>query len=177
MRVLLAKIWKALHLPKNIQLSIMRILQDQFLIGVTGIIFDKDKNVLLFNHTYRQRAWSLPGGYIKRKEHPGEGLEREIKEESGFVVSADKEFKLRTDRETARLDICYIGIFIGGNFKPSEEVKDYGFFPFDKLPLLSQDQLLLIKEAYDYIRKNKEIIKQKETVKSKGLFSFLRKLF
>src|SRR6186713_2786493 len=97
----------------------MRVLQDQFLIGVTGIFFNEKKEVLVFKHSYRQTSWSLPGGYLKAKEHPKEGLEREVKEESGLIVSADEKLKTRTDRETARIDICYVGKFIGGEFTPS----------------------------------------------------------
>ena len=89
MKILLAKLWKLLHLSKSTQLFAMRILQDQFLVGVTGIIFNDQNEVLLFKHTYRSHAWSLPGGYLKSGEHPTEGLEREIKEESNLVISAD----------------------------------------------------------------------------------------
>lgn len=126
----------------------MRRLNDQFLIGVTGIIFDDDGRVLLFRHTYRDTdSWSLPGGYIKAKEHPKEALEREIKEESGLIVSADERLKLRTDRESPRIDITYVGKFIGGDFKASDEVKEAQFFSFSKLPLLRTDQLYFIERA------------------------------
>ena len=84
---------------------------------------------------------------MKSGEHPQEALEREIKEESGFVVSADDSLKTRTDRSTPRLDICYTGVFIGGEFTPSPEVKEYGFFTLDNLPLLRRNQLFLIDEA------------------------------
>ena len=77
---LLLKIWKLLKLPSGIQLFIMRMFNDQFLIGVTGIFFDDSGRILLFRHTYRNTdRWSLPGGYIKGKEHPKEGIEREVK--------------------------------------------------------------------------------------------------
>ncbi len=125
----------------------MRFFQDQFLIGVTGIVFNENDEVLLFKHTYRQHAWSLPGGYLKAKEHPREGLEREIKEESNLTVSMDEQLKTRTDRESARIDICYYGTFIGGEFEPSEEVSAYGFFAVDNLPLLRTNQLFLIDQA------------------------------
>ena len=125
----------------------MRFLQDQFLIGVTGIILNDQKEILLFTHTYRSHSWSLPGGYLKAGEHPREGLEREIKEESGLVVSVDENLKIRTDRDTARLDICYTGILIGGNFTATKEVSEYGFFAMDKLPLLRQNQVFLIDEV------------------------------
>lgn len=144
----LIKIWKFLRLPTNVQLFIMRQVNDKFLIGVTGVIFNDKKEVLLFKHTYRDNNhWSLPGGYVKAKEHPKEGLEREIKEESGFVVLADKRLKLRTDRNSPRIDITYTGTFVGGEFTPSKEVKTAKFFAFDDLPELPEDQLYFIDKA------------------------------
>jgi len=136
-----------LHLPKRVQLFAMGFVQDQFLVGVTGIIFNDKKEILLFKHTYRAHAWSLPGGYLKAGEHPMEGLEREIKEESGLVVSIDQSLKTRTDRDSARLDMCYTGVLIGGDFLPTHEVSEYGFFSMDTFPLLRKNQVFLINEA------------------------------
>jgi len=144
---ILAKIWKLLSLPKGMQLFLMRFFQNQFLVGATGIIFNKKGEILLFKHTYRQHSWSLPGGYLKAGEHPTEALEREIEEESGLVVSVDDQLKTRTDRDGARLDMCYIGIFIGGEFTPSHEVSECGFFLVENMPLLRSNQLFLIEEA------------------------------
>lgn len=153
MKSLLIKIWKLLSLPKGVQLFFVRIFESQFLVGVTGIIFNDKGEILLFKHTYRQHAWSLPGGYVKGGEHPKEALEREIKEESNLVVSADTQLKTRTDREAARLDMCYVGKFIGGEFTPSKEVSEYGFFTPDTMPLLRKNQVLLV----DEVLKNREI--------------------
>ena len=147
MKSLLAKLWKALHLPRGLQLFIMRFFQDQFLVGVTGIIFNDKNEILLFKHIYRPQAWSLPGGYLKAGEHPREALEREIKEESNLVVSVDESLKTRTDRETPLLDMCYVGVFIGGDFTPTHEVSEYGFFSQDTMPLLRSNQVFLIDEA------------------------------
>lgn len=149
MTTLLARIWKALNLPKHIQLNFIRVLEDQFLVGVTGIIFNEKNEILLFKHTYRQQPWSLPGGYIKAREHPKEGLEREIEEESGLTVSADTRLRIRTDRDTARLDIVYAGTFIGGKFHPSAEVSEAKFFAFDELPLLRKADILIIRKVLD----------------------------
>jgi 8-oxo-dGTP diphosphatase len=144
---LAGSLWKKLNFSKSTQLKIMGLLQDKFLVGVTGIIFNEKNEVLLFKHTYRANAWSLPGGYLKGKEHPKEGLEREIKEESDLTVSVDRRIKIRTDREAARLDITYSGIFIGGEFKPSKEVVEAKFFTFDRLPEISKNQLYFIDKA------------------------------
>ncbi|CAN5205301.1 hypothetical protein BH11PAT1_BH11PAT1_4790 [soil metagenome] len=166
MKTLLAKIWRYLSLPKSVQLFVMRIFQDQFLIGVTGIIFNEKHEVLLFKHTYRQTKWSLPGGYIKAKEHPFEGLEREIHEESGLVVSVDEQIKLRTDRASSRLDITVIGKYMGGEFTPSHEVSAYGFFSFDQLPLIAKSQVVLIDQA---------LHKRKILTQPKTIFSTFKK--
>src|SRR3972149_2901793 len=147
MKSFLGKVWKLLNLPKGVQLFFMRLFQNQFLVGVTGVIFNEKNEVLLFKHTYRKQSWSLPGGYLKAGEHPAEALEREIKEESGLVVSADDMLKTRTDRDGSRLDMCFVGVFIGGEFKPSQEVSEYGFFAQDQMPLLRSNQVFLINEA------------------------------
>jgi 8-oxo-dGTP diphosphatase len=165
MSSLMTTIWRVLSLPKKLQLSIMRISQDQFLIGVTGIIFNDKDEVLLCKHSYRKTEWSLPGGYMKAKEHPSETVEREIKEETGLTVSADYEMRVRTDRETARLDMCFIGTYIGGEFTPSEEVTQIGFFSFDTLPLISRSQLLFIKQALE----EKHLLEQKKLLKNQKI--------
>jgi 8-oxo-dGTP pyrophosphatase MutT (NUDIX family) len=148
MYALLLKIWKRLPFTTNLKVKIMGIINDQFLIGVTGIFFDNKNRVLLVKHSYRgDGSWSLPGGYIKKGEHPKEGLEREVEEETGYVVSADTRLKIRTDRNNARLDITYSGEFMGGNYKQSVEISDADFFRFERLPILPQDQLVFIDKA------------------------------
>ena len=148
------KIWNLLKIPTKLQLFVMRRLNDQFLVGATGIFLDKKNRVLLFKHTYRDNGkWSLPGGYIKGKEHPKEGLEREIKEESGLVVSADTRLNIRTDRNSARLDIVYSGIYIGGVFKPSKEVSEAKLFSFENIPQIPRDQLIFIEKAIGKTKK------------------------
>ena len=147
MMPILLKIWKLLQLPKSWQLWFMRRLEDQFLVGVTGIIFNEKNEILCFQNTYRAIQWGLPGGYIRSKEHPKEALEREIMEESGMTVSADARHKIRTDRQTARLDIVYVGTYIGGEFRASHEIIDAKFYPFEALPKMRKNDLLLIEQA------------------------------
>src|SRR3989344_3745087 len=167
MKSLLAKTWQALPLTKHLQLALMRLTQDEFLIGVTGVILNENSEILIVNHSYRDgEYWSLPGGYIKGKEHPKEGLAREIEEETGFIVRIGKQLRIRTDRETARLDISFVGSYIGGEFRPSHEVSEARFFSFENLPVLSQNQLLLINEVWQR-RPNMETGRPEETVIAK----------
>ena len=123
-------------------------------------------------HTYRQNQWSLPGGYIKTKKHPIEGLVREIKEETGFIVRIEKIIHTKTDRETARLDMACIGTYIGGEFRASREISQVSFFSFENLPLLSQNQLLLVKEV---LQDNPKIISDKsESIKQFSVWEKIR---
>lgn len=148
MNALLLYLWRIFSFPKRLKLALVRMREDEFLIGLTGLILNDKREVLLVNHTYRDGdKWSLPGGYIKGKEHPREGLAREIEEETGLIIAVDRELKIRTDRETARLDITLLGHFVGGEFVKSDEVSDARFFPITDLPLLRQDQLVLINKT------------------------------
>ena len=142
------KCWRKLALTKFLQLKILRIVNDEFLIGVTGVIFNDKHEVLLVKHTYRRVPWSLPGGFLKGHEHPKKGLEREIFEETNFSVIIEKIIKTKHDQDTAKLDMCYIGTYQEGEFKKSHEVVDYGFFSRDKLPPLIDDQYGQIDLAY-----------------------------
>lgn len=147
MNTIFYRLWRILNLSRDAQLSIIRLFQDKFLIGVTGIVFNEKNEILLFKHTYRSNPWGLPGGYLNAKEHPITALEREIEEESGLVVSIENRLSIKIDKETACLDIGYLGTFIGGQFRPSDEVSEYGLFTMQNLPLLSRNQLILIDHA------------------------------
>lgn len=96
---------------------------------------------------------------MKGKETPREGLAREIEEETGLIVFVEKEIRTRTDRETARLDISLVGRYVSGEFIPSNEVKQAGFYAFDELPRISQNQLLLIRSVLDTRKKDAKVQK------------------
>lgn len=159
---LLLKLWKHVPFGKKIRSFILRQANDQFLIGVTGVIFDKHNHVLLLKHTYRKTPWSLPGGYLQTKEHPREGIAREIKEETGFTVSIIKFIKSGTNRHGS-IDLCYVGKYKSGTFKKSDEVSHYKFVPVSKLPKLIDDQYdqiteaLKTKKTHDFNKRVKDI--------------------
>ncbi|QQS38831.1 NUDIX hydrolase [Candidatus Woesebacteria bacterium] len=128
----------------------MRIFHDEFLVATAGIFFDNKNRVLLFKHEFRNGdKWGIPSGYINSKEHPKDALECEVTEESGLVVSVDRKFKIRTDRDSARLEILYTGEFIGGEFKESNEVAKAKLFKTDQLPKISDDIKHFIYQAYE----------------------------
>jgi ADP-ribose pyrophosphatase YjhB (NUDIX family) len=158
----------------------MRLFQSKFLIGVTGVIFNEKDEVLLFKHTYRQTPWGLPSGFLKSHEHPSEGLAREIEEESGLIVSVDDRINIQLDKNYSYVDVCYVGTFIGGEFRSSNEVSDYGLFSESELPLLPKNQHLLIthtKEKRIMNRKSFAISLEKQYTRPKSFLESFRKVW
>lgn len=147
---MLLKLWRFLNLSGRTQIFIMKLFQDKFLVGVTGLIFDEKDRILLFKHTYRQNPWGLPGGFVQAHEHPAAAVEREIEEESGLVISIDERLEIRFNEASSKLDICYLGTFIGGEFRKSDEVSDFGLFALNDLPLIPKNQTILIAQALKY---------------------------
>lgn len=168
----LLKLWRQLALAKSAQLKVLRFVNDEFLVGVTGVIFNADHEVLIVKHSYRRVPWSLPGGFLKGGEHPKKGLEREIYEETRFKVHIEKVIKTQHDEDTAKLDLCYIGTYKKGKFKKSHEVIDYGFFARSKLPPLIDDQYKQIDLAYTRYQKLHTLPFKK---RFSGLISLLKK--
>jgi 8-oxo-dGTP diphosphatase len=149
----LLKIWRYLALTTGVQVKVLRMLNDKFLIGVTGVIFNENHEVLLVKHSYRRVRWSLPGGYLQSSEHPKKGLQREIYEETNLKVFIEKIVKTSHDENSARLDLCYVGSFKSGTFKKSHEVTDFGFYSRNKLPKLITDQYEQIDLAYEQYKR------------------------
>jgi ADP-ribose pyrophosphatase YjhB (NUDIX family) len=115
---------------------------------VAGIIFNDRGEVLLFKHSYRKEyPWGLPGGWLKKGEQPGDGLTREIQEETGLRVRIEKTFLVEADPSFPRLDIILIGIVEEGTFRASQEVTAAQFFPLADLPEILPGQERLIQRA------------------------------
>ncbi len=106
-------------------------------------VFDGHR-VLLVRETSDSR-WSLPGGWADEHDSPKQGTEREVLEESGYVVDAVKLVAIK-DRHLhpytpARLERIYKLLFLcevrGGTPQASIETSEVGWFPVDDLPELS----------------------------------------
>ncbi len=63
------------------------LIAARFTVGVTGVVFNKQGEVLLLEHVFRGRhPWGLPGGWVERRERPQDALRRELLEEVGLAV-------------------------------------------------------------------------------------------
>lgn len=93
-----------------------------FLLGVVGVIRNDEGEVLIFSHTYRKAPWGLPGGWLKGGETPLEGLEREVLEESGLRIKAERIALVGVTRDRPKFEFVVLASVVGGTFCPSGEV-------------------------------------------------------
>lgn len=95
-------------------------------------------------------AWTLPGGWADEPDSPRAAAEREVLEESGYLVRVTRLVALRDRRlhpyRPQHLGGVYKLLFladlIGGEPRVSNETTDVGFFPLDALPPLSLSRTL-----------------------------------
>ncbi|MDB5085245.1 MAG: hypothetical protein JWN30_2131 [Bacilli bacterium] len=143
-RSLAVQLWRKMPMSKRFKNTVFWFSNHRFLVAVMGVILDVDGKVLLLHHTYRDhKPWGMPSGMMEL-EQPAEGLIREVFEETGFQISVERILHVSLN-ERRIVDIFLLGRITGGEFRPSPEVSDYGFFNIHELPVgLTDHQRLLI---------------------------------
>lgn len=108
-------------------------------IDVRGVVF-RGNNILLVKEL-SDGGWTLPGGWADVNDSPSEAVEREVREESGFKVKADKMLAFYDrDRQghTPYIFHIYKVFFhcqlLGGHAADSVETAGAAFFAKDQLP-------------------------------------------
>ncbi len=141
-------LWGRLPIPGWLRWVILWLFNAKFLVGVAAIVLNERREILMCHHTYRgDYPWDIPGGWLKMKEDPGRAIEREICEETGLVVSADRPVWSKREKGTPALHLIFTARLVGGVFRPSAEVDEIRFFPLANLPELIPGEVEVIREA------------------------------
>jgi ADP-ribose pyrophosphatase YjhB (NUDIX family) len=112
-------------------------------VDVRGAVF-RDERILLVQEAV-DGGWTLPGGWADVNQSPREGVEREIREESGFEARAIKlaavyDYRRQGNRNplpNSIYKIFFVCELMGGEARPSFETSAVDFFLPDQLPPLS----------------------------------------
>ena len=129
----LAWVWTRL-MHDRLRTGVMWWLNAKFAVGVTAIVRNETGDVLLVERAARGRhPWSLPGGWIRRREQLEEAVAREVREETGFDVEVLGPVSACTF-PSPRLDVAYLCRVRGGTARAWAGTLRWRWSPPDALP-------------------------------------------
>jgi ADP-ribose pyrophosphatase YjhB (NUDIX family) len=129
---ILLKIWRVL--PLWLQIVSSRLIRPLFQVFAAAVILDEERNILLVKSTYQRfHPWGLPGGSLEYGENPEDAVIREVQEETGLRICAEKLLLVKSWRPD-RVGMYYLCRITGGTFYPSDEVSEFAYFSLDNLP-------------------------------------------
>lgn len=121
-------------------------------------VFENDKILLVRENNGK---WSLPGGWVDVNVSVKENAVKEVKEESGLDVAADRIIAVQ-DRNKHNLPVYAYGVckifvlcsVIGGQFEKNIETTGFCYFDKNELPELAtekntEEQIDMCFKAYD----------------------------
>jgi 8-oxo-dGTP diphosphatase len=150
LKILLLKIWRLL--PSWLQAVASRIVRPLFQVFAAAVVFDPEGRILLVKLTYqRLHPWGLPGGSLDYSETPETAVLREVREETGWRIVID-DFLFVKSWAPDRIGLYYLCHIEAGEFQPSDEVSEFGYFPPDELPDVRPLDVVLIKQIYEKVR-------------------------
>lgn len=144
----LLRVWRSL--PWRVQEVFSRFIRPLFQVFAAAVIFDRG-NILLVKTTYnRFHPWGLPGGSLNYGESPEDAVVREVWEEMSLKVEIKKLLFVKTWRPD-RVGLYYLCAIREGEFKPSDEVSEYGYFSHNRLPDVRPLDVGMIQQIMDKV--------------------------
>ena len=107
------------------------------LMGAAAVICDAAGRVLLVKQTYGDCNWALPGGYTEPHESIVETAVREVREETGLRVAADRLNGIYYGQQRDFHHFVFLCRTVGAAAEPrpcSSEVAACTYWPTDALP-------------------------------------------
>ena len=118
---------------------------------VDGLIVKNDKILLVKrkNEPFKGN-WALPGGFVEYGEKVEDAVIREIIEETGFKTKIKKLIGVYSDPKRDprghTITVAYLLEITDGKLEFGDDASDAKFFNLKKLPKLSFDHNLIIKD-------------------------------
>jgi ADP-ribose pyrophosphatase YjhB (NUDIX family) len=128
-------------------------------VDVRGAVFRENKLLLVRERT--DNGWTFPGGWADVGELPSQAVEREVWEESGFMVKAEKVIGIYDANRFGQLElfhaykIVFLCDLISGAAQSSNETSEVAFFTEAEIPqALSGERTSLrhIRDAFNSIK-------------------------
>jgi ADP-ribose pyrophosphatase YjhB (NUDIX family) len=129
--------WRVL--PRRWQRLAVRIAAPKATTGACAIILDGQGRVLLAHHTYRGRAWGLPGGFVSTREQPAAGLARELHEELGVQAQVGQVLSAQTNKAAHQLTLYYRATLLGTPHEDGIEIDGFRYATPEEVSTLLGD--------------------------------------
>ena len=128
-------------------------------VDTRAAVFMDDKILLVHENN---GTWSLPGGWCDVDQSIASNTEKEVKEEAGFTVKAEKLIAVQDWRKHNVTNYAYgvVKAFVmcryeSGNFEKNIETTESAFFGKDEIPdhlaveKCTREQIIMCFEAYE----------------------------
>jgi ADP-ribose pyrophosphatase YjhB (NUDIX family) len=116
-------------------------------VDVRGAVFQDDR--LLLVREREDGGWTLPGGWAEVGQSAAQSVEREVREESGYIVKAvkllacwDRNKHPHPPIPFHAYKLVFLCELVSGSPAASSETSDVGFFAQDQIPELSLTRTL-----------------------------------
>ena len=108
-------------------------------VGVGAVVRDETGRVLLVRRGVppARGLWALPAGYVDADEDPREAAAREVREETGLVVTCGEVVDVYPGGGGASFFLAFDAVLTGGTLAADDDVLDARFFALDDLPQLA----------------------------------------
>jgi 8-oxo-dGTP diphosphatase len=115
-------------LPAPVRRSLVRAGTPGFTVGAVCAIVH-DGALLVLRQPHRE-GWSLPGGLLDRGEGPAEGVQRELREETGLEVEVGVPLTVQVNAAVRRVDVVYrVDVDERPTVRPGGEAVDADWLP------------------------------------------------
>lgn len=142
----LLQLWRML--PMWVHVLAMRLYRARFRVSVAALVFDPQRRVLLFRHTYRKFEWGIPAGGLEYNEQPDAAILREFFEETGLRIEIMRLLYAESTRDDPRnISLIYLCAITGGEFRESSEISEMKYFDVNDLPRMLFAEKDLIRRA------------------------------
>jgi ADP-ribose pyrophosphatase YjhB (NUDIX family) len=124
-------------------------------VDVRGAVFQNGRILLV--REAEDGGWAFPGGWAEVGQSSAESVEREVREESGYLVKAVRLLACWDRNKHAHpaipfhaYKLLFLCEILGGAPRASSETTEVGFFPEDQIPALSKPRTLAEQIAFAF---------------------------